>query len=325
MIARVVLALSLLAGAAPCLGAEHADLPPPDSVTPALYATGFEFAQGPALDADGNLFVGNYRANGTVGRITPDGKAEVLCDLTTAVPVEGSEIRVDGLKVDSQGRLVVADSGAGRVLRIAEDGDRVEVLADRWEGKRFRSITAIALDTAGNIYFTALGDAGADKPDGAMYRFEITTSKVARLDAGLDNPGGVAVSPNQKHLCVSESGKYRVLIYDLTEDGRVVNRRVLVDFPRKDEGNILGGDFPPVGEVFDSQGRLYAAMWTGGIINVVEVPSGKIVRQYQAGGTQATNCHFYDGYLYTTVAAKEAVFRLKLGVQGFKYSEKAGH
>jgi len=325
MTARVFLALSLLAAAARCLADEHADLPPADSVKPELYATGFEFAQGPALDAKGNLFVGNYRANGTVGRIGTDGTAEVFCDLTTVVPVEGADIRVDGLKVDSQGRLIAADSGAGRLLRIAEDGSRVEVLAERWEGKRFRSITAIALDTAGNIYFTALGDTGAEKPDGSMYRFEITTAKVTRLDAGLDHPSGAAVSPNQKHLCVSESGKYRVLIYDLTDDGRVVNRRVLVDFPRKKDGDVLGGDFPPVGVVFDSAGRLYAAMWTGGIINVVEVPSGKLLRQYQAGGTEATNCHFHDGYLYTTVAAKEAVFRLKLGVQGFKYSEKAGH
>jgi len=35
-----------------------------------------------------------------------------------------------------------------------------------------------------------------------------------------------------------------------------------------------------------------------------------------------TNLHFHDGYLYTTVAAKEAVFRLKLGVQGFDYNGK---
>ena len=31
-----------------------------------------------------------------------------------------------------------------------------------------------------------------------------------------------------------------------------------------------------------------------------------------AGGEKSTNCHFHGGYLYTTVAAKEAVFRLNL-------------
>ena len=57
-----------------------------------------------------------------------------------------------------------------------------------------------------------------------------------------------------------------------------------------------------------------------GLVNVVEVPSGKILRQYDAGGTLSTNCHFHGDYLYTTVASKEAVFRLKLGVPGFNYN-----
>jgi gluconolactonase len=321
----MVLGWLVLACAPWCRAAEHADLPPSESVEPQLYATGFEFAEGPALDAKGNLFVANYRATGTVGRIAPDGTAEVFCDLPNAVPMEGFDVRADGLKVDSQRRLIAADSGAGRLLRIAEDGSRVEVLADRCEGKRFNAIAEVALDTAGNVYFTDPGDPGADAPVGSVYRFGITTGKVTRLDTGLAAPTGVGISPNQQHLCVAESGKYRVLIYDLTEDGRVADRRVLIDFPRTTEGKILGGDFPPNGMVFDSAGRLYVAMWTGQLINVVEVPAGTLVRQYKAGGTQVTNCHFHDGYLYTTVAAKEAVFRLKLGVKGFKYSERAGH
>ena len=35
--------------------------------------------------------------------------------------------------------------------------------------------------------------------------------------------------------------------------------------------------------------------------------------------SQVTNCHFHGPYLYTTVAAKEAAFRLQLGVQGHAY------
>ena len=81
--------------------AEHADLPPSHSVDPVLYATGFEFAEGPALNPAGDLFVVNYRANGTIGRITapPDGTASIFCDhlrsrtLSSDVP-EASETSV---------------------------------------------------------------------------------------------------------------------------------------------------------------------------------------------------------------------------------------
>jgi len=304
---------------------EHGDLPASHSVQPELYATGFEFAEGPALDKAGNLFVVNYRAGGNIGRISPDGTAGVFCDLRKLVPLEGRHVRANGLKIDSQGRLVAADSGAGRLLRIAADGSSVEVLADRCEGKRFNSINDVALDPAGNIYFSDPGGSSAEKPIGSVYRYDITTAKVSQLATALAFPNGLGVIPDKrhpkrKHFCVAESARFRILIYDLSADGKPANRRVLIDFPTETRGNIIGGKFGPDGMIFDAAGRLYSAMWTGGVINVVEVPSGRLLRQYDAGGSRATNCHFHAGYLYVTVAAKEAVFRLKLGVEGFDYN-----
>ena len=309
--------------AAPALADEHADLPPSHSVKPELYATGFEFAEGPALDPAGDLFVVNYRGNGKIGRIAPDGAAAVYCDLRQLVPGKGRLPQANGLKVDREGRLIVADAGGGRVLRLApsELGKPpvVETLADQFEGKPFDAPNDVALDLAGAIYFSDPGNSSAERPTGSIYRIDANTRKLARLDAQLAFPNGLAVTPDQRHLCLAESSRNRVLIYDLTSEGRAANRRVLIDFPRKTEGNVAGGDFSPDGLIFDAAGRLYAAMFSGGVIDVVEVPSGKLLRQYDAGGKQSTNCHFHNGYLYTTVAAKEAVFRLKLGVEGFDY------
>jgi gluconolactonase len=301
------------------LAGEQPDLPPSSAVKPELYATGFEFAEGPAFDRDGTLFVVNYRNNGTIGRIAADGSAKVFCDLRALVPLAGRKPQANGLKVDRQGRIVASDAGGGRLLRVAADGKSVEVLADSCGGRRFDVINDVALDLAGNIFFTDPGDSNAERPTGSVYRFDQATRKVARLDTGLAYPNGLAVTPDQKHLCVDESARYRVNIFDLAADGTVGPRRVMVDFPRKAAGDLRGGDFMPDGMIFDAAGRLYVAMWGGGVINVVEVPSGKILRQYDAGGTLSTNCHFHGDYLYTTVASKEAVFRLKLGVPGFNY------
>lgn len=298
---------------------DHPDLAPSHSVKPELYATGFEFAEGPALDREGNLFVVNYRNNGTIGRIAADGTAKVFCDLRTLAPAGDRKAQANGLKLDRQGRLVASDAGAGRLLRVAADGKSVEVLAETYEGKHFDVINDVGLDLAGNIFFTDPGNSDAKKPTGSIYRYDIQTRKVTRLDTGLAYPNGIAITPDQKHLCVDESARFRVNIYDLAPDGSVSNRRVLSDFPQKDQGDVRGGEFMPDGMIFDARGRLYVAMWGGSVINVVEVPSGKLIRQYDAGGTLATNCHFHAAYLYTTVASKEAVFRLKLGVEGFDY------
>lgn len=299
--------------------AAEGELPASHSVAPELFATGFEFAEGPAFDHDGNLFVVNYRGNGNIGRIAVDGTASVWCDLDALAPIEGQPSQANGLKVDSEGRLVVADAGGGRLLRISADGKSAQVLADRWNGVRFNAINDVALDTKGNIYFSDPGGSNAENPVGSVYRFDITTNALTQLATNLAFPNGLAVTIDQQHLCVAESSRYRILIYDLI-DGRAENERLLIDFPQQDEGEVRGGAFDPDGMIIDEAGRLYVAMWIGGVVNVVDIPTGKLLRQYDAGGLKATNCHFYDGYLYTTVAAKEAVFRLKLGVNGFRYN-----
>ena len=217
---------------------------------------------------------------------------------------------------DSEGRLIVADSGGGRLLRLSTDGKRSEVLADRYNGKRFNSIYDVALDLAGNIFFTDPGGSDAENPNGAVYRYDIKTKKIALIDSGLAFPNGIVVTSDQKQLCISESKRYRLLIYDLTAQGTLANRRVLIDFPTKTSGKIIGGKFEPDGIVLDRAGRLYVGMWQGVVINVIEIPSGRILRQYSAGGEKAGNGCFYGEYFYIAVASKEAVFRLKLNVQG---------
>ncbi len=317
--AFLITSLAVCASSTRLYADDEPELPPSHSVQPELYATGFEFAEGPAFDDDGNLFVVNYRGNGNIGRIAKDGTASVWCTLDALAPLEGYRSQANGLKVDGEDRLVVADAGAGRLLRIAADGKSAAVLADRWNGTRFNSINDVALDTKGNIYFSDPGGSNAENPVGSVYRFDISTNAVTRLATDLAFPNGLAVTADQQHLCVGESSRFRVMIYDLVE-GRAENERVLIEFPKQDEGEIRGGLFDPDGMILDDAGRLYVAMWIGGVINVVDIPTGKLIRQYDAGGLKATNCHFHDGYLYTTVAAKEAVFRLKLGVNGFGYN-----
>jgi sugar lactone lactonase YvrE len=300
-------------------------LPPSHTVQPELHSTGYEFAEGPAFDKFGNLYVVNYRGLGNIGRITPDGTASIFCALDNLAPVEGRKPQANGLKVDSNHRLIVADAGVGRVLRIAADGSKAEVLVDRYEGQRFNTVDDVALDRAGNIYFTDPGGSTMERPSGAVYRYDLATKKVTQLATKLAFPNGLGVTPDQKQLVVAESHLQRLLIFDINAQGELENQRVLCDFPTKDQAEIRGGLFDPDGLIFDSAGRCYVSMWTGGVINVVEIPSGKIIRQYDAGGGKATNCHFHGPYLYTTIAAKEAVFRLKLGVAGYPYVIPSEH
>lgn len=315
-----IMILSLVAAAAVGRGGEPDDLPAADAVVPELYATGFDRAEGLALDAAGNLYVAGYRGDGNIGRITTDGTASVLCTLDSLLPMEGRHARPAGLKIDSEGRLIAADVGCGRLLRISADGTECEVLADRADGVRFRSIRDVALDLASNIFFTDPGGSSTDTPTGAVYLYDINTKKVTRVAGALAFPSGVAVSPDQRQLCVSDSYAGQVWMYDLSPDGSVADGRVLYSFEKRElpEGGTYQDQ--PGGIAFDARGRLFVAMRNAAAVIVLTVPDGQLVRQYPAGGLQATSCHFHGKYLYTTIATKEAVFRLRLGVTGFDYA-----
>ena len=89
-------------------------------------------------------------------------------------------------------------------------------------------------------------------------------------------------------MCVAESQKRRILIYDGSPDGKIGKGRLLIELPAATQGIIEGGEFLPGGFVFDTKGRLYVAMGIGGGIDVFQVPSVKRVRQYEAGGRGAT-------------------------------------
>lgn len=288
---------------------EATPLPAPSTIRPSLYCTGFAFAEGPAVDREGNLYVVNYREWGTIGKITPDGSASILVDLRKSLPSEGDhKPSCNGLKIDDEGNIIGAETGTSQVIRISKDGRKVEVLVREVNGQRLNGLNDVALDPRGNIYFSNPGQKN-------VYRWNKEGGTVDKLNSGPIGSNGIGLTPDGKYLITADSDTRQLMILDMVA-GKGTNARVLLKLPGKDE--------VPDGFVFDTAGRLYLGTWTGGVVHVVEVPSGKIMATYDAGGKLVTNAHFFNGDLYVTVAAREAVFKLPLGVKGWRYSKGCG-
>lgn len=323
------LLLSTLAPTLPVFAAEPKPTPLPDpaKITPSLYCTGFEFAEGPAIDSEGNLYVVNYRRWGTIGKITPDGAASILVDLRQALPADGQALpSCNGLKIDDDGNIIGAETGTSQIIRVSRDGKEVKVLAREVDGVRLKGLNDVALDRSGNIYFANPGQRN-------VYRITKADGTIDRLNPEPIGSNGIGVTPDGKHLVTADSEGMRLMILDLV-DGRGTNQRELISFkPAGTPEKLSGEEFNrlaeqvgvPDGFVFDEFGRLYVGMWTGRVVHVVEVPGGKLLATYPAGGSQATNVHFFHGDLYVTVAAKEAVFKLPLGIRGWQYSRGCGY
>jgi acetyl esterase/lipase/sugar lactone lactonase YvrE len=297
-----------LASHLPSPSATAAPLPDPTKIKPVLYATGFAFAEGPAIDREGNLYVVNYRDWGTIGKISPSGHASILIDLRKHLPTEGdSKPSCNGLKIDDDGNIIGAETGTSQIIRVSPDGKKLDVLVREVNGERLRGLNDVALDRAGNVYFSNPGQKN-------VYRWNKADGSVDKLNSEPIGSNGIGLTPDGKHLITADSGEKRLMILDMV-DGKETYQRVLY--------NLTGPEVPD-GFVFDESGRLFLGTWTGASVLAIEVPSGKLLASYDAGGSQATNVHFFKGDLYVTVAAKEAVFKLPLGIKGWRYSKGCG-
>jgi gluconolactonase len=108
-------------------------------------AGGCKFTEGPAADADGNLFFTDG-PNQRVMVLRPDGKLEVW---------DKASQDANGMRFDAKGRLLACcgEDGARAVLRYEKDGKKT-VLADRHNGKRLTAPNDLCIDRQGRIYFT---------------------------------------------------------------------------------------------------------------------------------------------------------------------------
>jgi sugar lactone lactonase YvrE len=300
--------LLLVAGVVvgPTAFAQDDSAPLPEKVEARLLLRGISFAEGPTFDSQGNLFFVNYKGNGKIGRRTPGGEVDVWLKLPDTAPGPGGKVLHAfpfGLKADAQDRLITADYGGRRLLRISAD-KKVETLADSYEGRPFNNPNDVCLDPDGNIYFT--DPQGPDKDSvGAIYRYS-AAGKLARLHTGLKYPNGLVVAPDQKTLYVAETWTRRVVAFDLAREGTLSRQRLVHQFST-----------PTVdGLATDAQGRLWVARLDNKSVDVLS-PAGKVLASYPVGGDRVTNLAWHDQSLYVTVAGKVgAIFRLEVKVPG---------
>lgn len=263
--------------------------PFPADVDPYPVVANIEFAEGPIFDGNGNLYFVNYLSNGTIGRLDTQGTVRVW---------RRTEGLMLGLKFDGQGGIAAADYGLKRIVRFPLDGSEEAVLTGDFEGEAYNGPNDLCFDQSGNLYFTDPGDNFKD-PVGKIYRYG-PKGEAERLDENLLYPNGIAVSPDQKRLYVSETVTRRVLVYDLSADG-LSNKQILIEFPND------GVD----GMMFDEFSRLWVARWKNGTLDCLD-EQGTLVGSVEAGGDVTNLCWWKDS-LYATVASRHSIHRLKVG------------
>ena len=212
---------------------------PPGAVLEQL-ADGFGWAEGPLWDSASSTLLLSDVARNAIFRWFPNGDVRVVLQpsgYNGPPELAGREPGSNGLVFDSEGRLVFCQHGDRRVVRREPDG-RITVLAERYDGKRLNSPNDLVMHSNGDIYFTdppfglprVFDDPDKELPFQGVYRLKPDGALTAII-TDLRAPNGIALSPDEKTLYVSNSQSTRPvwMAYDMRLDGTVAGARQFAD------------------------------------------------------------------------------------------------
>jgi gluconolactonase len=226
------------------------------------------FIEGPSFDKDGNLYIVDIPF-GRIFKITPEGQWSLV------VEYDGWP---NGLKIGSDGRILVADYRHGIMECDVGAGRMLEVLTSR-NSESFRGCNDLHLASNGDIYFTDQGQTGLHDPTGKVYRY----TKSGRLDCLIDtgpSPNGLVLDPSETVLFVA-----------MTRDNAVWRLPFMKDGSVSKVGRFcsLFGPSGPDGMTMDRAGRLFVAHASLGHVFVF-APNGEcIARIKSCAGQSCTN------------------------------------
>ena len=276
-------------------------------------ATGCRWAEGP-------VWLGDTRA--LVWSDIPNNRMLRWDEETGQVSVfRKPSNNANGNTRDRQGRIVTCEHGGRRVTRTEHDGT-LTVIADSFMGKRLNSPNDLVVASDGAIWFTdptfgILGWYEGNKatPELPMNVYRVDPSGAMDVVAeGINQPNGLAFSPDEKLLYIVESRSVPRKILACDVKGKTLgDRRVL----------ISAGPGTPDGFRVDADGNLWCGWGMGkdGLDGVhVFNPAGKLIGRIDLPERCANLCFGGANRNRLFMAASTSVYALYVNTQGIRYA-----
>jgi gluconolactonase len=283
-------------------------------------ADGFAFTEGPVWVPDlGGFLLFSDPNNNRIYRWSPlDADVSVYRTKSGYTGPNIGDYRQpgsNGLTLDAEGRLTIAEHGNRRISRLEKNGV-LTVLADRYEGKRLNSPNDLVYRSDGTLFFTdpffGLPKFGEDP----QRELKITgvfalhaNGHVALVTDELTGPNGIAFSPDEKSLYVGNWDDHRkvVMRYRLGADDRAISSEVFADLTAEP------GDDAIDGVKVDRAGNVYVS-GPGGLW--IFDPSGRRLGQLR-GPEHPHNLTWGDADFRTLyLTAQTGLYRVRLNIPG---------
>ena len=255
---------------------------------------GHRFTDGLTTDADGNLYFADVAAGTTINRIGLDGKLTAVAD---------NAPRISGMHFGPDGRIYACQGGSfGRIVAFDLEAGKMEVVAENVKPND------LVVTSDGHIYFTETAKMQVSHiaPGGA-----VQAADVASKAAGAQRPNGIALTPDQGTLAVSDYGGRHTWVWRLGKDGSLDLRQPYITLRTPAPALPSKGD----GMTTDAVGRYYVTSAvglqmfdpTGRMGGVIAAPTRQPIVSVAFAG---------PGHQYLYVAAGDEIFRRKTKTSG---------
>ncbi|WP_437898929.1 SMP-30/gluconolactonase/LRE family protein [Sorangium sp. So ce124] len=204
-----------------CPGGPYAANPLPANGRPQLVRGGFTYVEGPVWVAElGALFFSEINMqsqnapplNGPkakIQKLTPPGTIEVFLENSGT----------NGLGLHSDGNLIACTHDT-RSISVFDLGTKARrEVAGSYMGKRFSSPNDVVARSDGNVYFTDPDFQLNGRPELPTAAYRVSPSGEVSLIGTLETPNGVALSPDERALYVTEFTPGRIRRYPLSAEG----------------------------------------------------------------------------------------------------------
>jgi gluconolactonase len=229
-------------------------------------ASGFKFTEGPAPDAQGNVYFTD-QPNDRIHIWSTDGK------LSTFMEPCG---RSNGLAFDKNGILWACADEKNELWKIDPKSKEKTVVVKDYNGKLLNGPNDVWVRDDGSAFFTdpyykrPYWKRGPIEQDKQAVYFVSSDGKLSRADAGeIVQPNGIIGTPDGKTLYVADIGAGKTYQYDIEANGALKNRKLFCS---------QGSD----GMTIDDRGNVYFTLGravtiydkTGAKIATIDVPEG---------------------------------------------------
>ena len=262
-----------------------------------LLADGFEFTEGPAVDAEGNVFFTD-QPNNRIHIWSTDGKLSIFR--------HDNPGRSNGLYFDRHGNLLACADLNNELWQIDMTG-RVKVLVRDHKGKKLNGPNDLWPDPKGGIYFTdpfykrPYWDRGPMEQDGKhVYYLRPGYRELIRVTNDLVTPNGIIGTPDGKRLYVADLGDKKTYVYDINPDATLSNKTLFCS---------MGSD----GMTIDNEGNIYL---TGRGVTVFNSAGEKIEQISIDAGWTANVCFGGADRHTLLITAQKSLFALRMRVKG---------